>query len=60
MSATRWTSDRTETRQRVTLAQLDDSIDRLPLSEIERSAIWLFAFAARENASRVGAMAAAA
>lgn len=60
MSATTWDRDHAEVGARVTLQQLDASLDRLPLSEVERSAIWLFAFAARENASRVAVMAAAA
>jgi hypothetical protein len=42
----------------VSLQQLDDDLERIPhLTEDERSAIWLYAWASRENAARVSKLA---
>jgi hypothetical protein len=42
----------------VSLQQLDDDLERVPqLTEDERAAMWLYAWAARENAARVGRLA---
>lgn len=44
----------------ISLKQLDDELERIPhLSEDERSAIWLYAWAARTNARRVSELTAA-
>ncbi len=44
----------------VSLQQLDDELERIPhLTEDERSAIWLYAWASRNNAARVAELAAA-
>ncbi|HZU39931.1 MAG TPA: hypothetical protein VE992_02710 [Solirubrobacteraceae bacterium] len=43
----------------VSLKDLDDQLERIPyLTEDERSAIWLYAWASRENVARVAALAA--
>lgn len=43
----------------VSLKDLDDQLERIPsLSEDERSAIWLYAWASRENVARVAGLAA--
>ncbi len=44
----------------VSLQELDDELDRIPhLTDDERSAIWLYAWASRNNAARVAELSAA-
>jgi hypothetical protein len=60
MTAETWKSVCTEVTEDVSLQQLDDDLERIPhLTEDERSAIWLYAWASRENAARVSQVAAA-
>jgi hypothetical protein len=54
MSEMTWKSVCVEIAGDVSLQQLDDELEQIPhLSEDERSAIWLYAWASRENAARV-------
>lgn len=54
MTVESWKSVCDEMTQDVTLQQLDDELEQIPhLSEEERSAIWLYAWASRENAARL-------
>jgi hypothetical protein len=49
-----WKSVCTEMAADVSLQQLDDELEQIPhLTEDERSAIWLYAWASRENVARV-------
>jgi hypothetical protein len=58
MTAETWKSVRDEMGNDVSLQQLDDDLERIPhLTEDERSAIWLYAWASRENAARVSKLA---
>jgi hypothetical protein len=58
MTAEIWSSVRDEMCEDVSLQQLDDDLERIPhLTEDERSAMWLYAWASRENAARVSRLA---
>ncbi len=58
MTAETWKSARDEVARDVSLQQLDDELERIPhLSEDERAAIWLYAWASRENVARVSQLA---
>ncbi|HLJ02279.1 MAG TPA: hypothetical protein VKT31_02515 [Solirubrobacteraceae bacterium] len=44
----------------ISLRQLDEELEQVPnLTEDERSAIWLYAWASRQTAAHVGALVAA-
>jgi hypothetical protein len=59
MNPTNWTTVCAAASEAVSLQQLDDQLERIPhLTEDERSAIWLYAWAARDSARRVAALAA--
>jgi len=58
MTTETWKSVCTEMAEDVSLQQLDDELELIPhLTEDERSAIWLYAWACRENAARVSQLA---
>lgn len=60
MTASEWQSVCAEVSATISLRQLDEELERVPnLSEDERSAIWLYAWASRQNAAQVGALLAA-
>lgn len=59
MSPTSWQSVCAEISGGVSFEQLDDELERIPnLTEDERSAIWLYAWAARDTAHRAYLLAA--
>jgi hypothetical protein len=61
MSPSTWQSVCAVASTSVSLNELDDQLERIPnLSEDERSAIWLYAWAARDSVTRVAHLSAAA
>lgn len=59
MTSMSWQSVCATVSANVSLQQLDDELEQIPyLTEEERSAIWLYAWASRENAARVAHLAA--
>jgi hypothetical protein len=60
MTASEWQSVCAEVSATISLRQLDEELEQVPhLTEDERSAIWLYAWASRQNAAQVGALVAA-
>ena len=58
MTPETWKTVRDEMAGDVSLQHLDDELERIPhLTEDERAAMWLYAWASRENAARVGRLA---
>ena len=58
MTASEWQSVCAEVSASISLRQLDEELEQIPhLTEDERSAIWLYAWASRQAAARVGALA---
>ncbi len=61
MSPSTWKSVCAVASTSISLLELDDQLERIPnLSEDERSAIWLYAWSARDSAHRVSHLSAAA
>ena len=55
MTPTEWKCVCAEVSASISLHQLDEELEQVPhLTEDERSAIWLYAWASRETAARVG------
>jgi hypothetical protein len=60
MTASEWQSVCAEVSASISLRELDEELERVPhLSEDERSAIWLYAWASRQAAAQAGALVAA-
>ena len=60
MSPTSWKTVCAAASNHVTLQELDDELEQIPhLTEDERSAIWLYAWASRENVARISTLSAA-
>jgi hypothetical protein len=60
MTATEWKGVCAEISSNISLEQLDRELERVPhLTDDERAAIWLYAWASRETAARVGELVAA-
>jgi hypothetical protein len=58
MTASEWQSVCAEVSASISLRQLDEELEQIPhLTEDERSAIWLYAWASRQAAARVGELA---
>jgi hypothetical protein len=60
MTASEWKSVCAEASASISLKQLDEELELIAhLTEDERSAIWLYAWASRQTAASVGALVAA-
>jgi hypothetical protein len=60
MTATEWKGVCAEASANISLDQLDDELAQVPhLTDDERAAIWLYAWASRQTAARVGELVAA-